>query len=118
MCACVCALGDFALVKAWKADTLGNCIFKGARGNAAQRTAAHCRATLCNAGYRSGVHALQRMAARCNAVQRGATYCVAGTARNFNLPMATAATRTFVEVEEIVQPGTVRCRTHRTEPSC
>lgn len=48
--------GDFALIKAWKADTLGNCIFKG-------------------------------------------------TARNFNLPMGTAATRTFVEVEEIVQPG-------------
>ena len=49
--------GDFALVKAWKADTLGNCVFRG-------------------------------------------------TARNFNQPMATAATRTFVEVEEIVQPGT------------
>jgi len=48
--------GDFALVKAWKADTLGNCVFRG-------------------------------------------------TARNFNQPMATAATRTFVEVEEIVQPG-------------
>jgi len=97
--------GDFALIKAWKADTLGNCIFKGARGNAAPCTAAHCGATLCSAGYRGATQRRARAATHGSAVQRGATYRVAGTARNFNLPMATAATRTFVEVEEIVQPG-------------
>ena len=47
---------DFAFVKAWKGDTMGNLIFKG-------------------------------------------------TARNFNPMMATAATITIAEVEELVEPG-------------
>jgi len=51
--------GDFALIKAYKADTRGNLIFRN-------------------------------------------------TARNFNPPMATAATITIAEVEEIVEPGTLK----------
>lgn len=47
---------DFAFVKAWKGDTMGNLLFKG-------------------------------------------------TARNFNPMMATAATITIAEVEELVEPG-------------
>ena len=38
--------GDFALIKAWKADTLGNCIFKGTAESRANQSRIRCTASV------------------------------------------------------------------------
>ena len=39
--------GDFALIKAWKADTLGNCIFKGTKAESrANQSRIRCTASV------------------------------------------------------------------------
>jgi acyl CoA:acetate/3-ketoacid CoA transferase alpha subunit len=70
--------GDVALVKAWKADPLGNVVFRYLQTDR-----------------------------RIGPLQTTIPFLPRKTARNFNPPVAKSAKRTIVEVEEIVPIGSL-----------